>query len=68
MLATGTGSWLMFGQGMVSRKEMRDYVSERLAPIQRLEKVVEKMGELQTELLVEQRVLVERLNLYLERE
>lgn len=66
MLVSGAGSWLMFGQDKVTRGEMKEYVSEKLLPVGRLERNVEKISELQQELLVEQRVLVERLNLYLE--
>ncbi len=66
MIVTGSSSWLVFGQDKVTRVGMQEYVQQRLAPVNRLERSVEKLVTTQTELLVEQRVLVERLNLFLE--
>jgi len=66
MIATGASSWLVFGQDKVTRPDMQEYVQEKLVPMERLERSVEKLVTTQTELLVEQRVLVERLNLFLE--
>jgi len=66
MIGTGATAWFVFGQDKVTRPEMKEYVTDQLVPVGKLERSVEKLVATQQELLVEQRVLVERLNLYLE--
>lgn len=66
MLCTGAGAWMVFGQDKVTRAEMKEYVGDQLEPVGRIERSVEKLIETQQALLVEQRVLVERFNSYLD--
>jgi hypothetical protein len=65
VIGTGAAAWMVFGQDKVSRMEMHTYVQDKLLPVGRLEKSVEKLVETQKELLIEQRVLVQRFDDFL---
>lgn len=57
VIGTGAGSYVTFGSDKVSRPEMREYVDGELRPMERLERVVEKISDQQLELLVGQKRL-----------
>lgn len=67
-LLTGTASWVSFGQDKITRPQMVNYVehhgpiSSNTKNIERLEKICDRMVTAQQQLLVEQRVLITKVD------
>lgn len=67
-LLTGTASWVSFGQDKITRPQLVDYVehhgpiSSNTNNIARLEKICDRMVTAQQQLLVEQRVLITKVD------
>ncbi len=67
-MLTGSAAWMSFAQDKVTRSEMVSYIdkhgpiSSNTKNIERLEKICDRMVSAQLQLLVEQRVLITKVD------